>query len=146
MSTQAKGTTLPWKLATWVMKGRRRLALLAAMTVLVVAMYALVNHTLGFPLDDAWIHQDFARTLAQHGIFAYAPDRSGAGSTSPLWVLLLTPAQALPGGAPLWLVVAWADALGGLSLLGLAWAAGALVDLWLADANERLRTLGALVA
>ncbi len=146
MSTQAKGTTLPWKLATWVMKGRRRLALLAAMTVLVVAMYALVNHTLGFPLDDAWIHQDFARTLAQHGVFAYAPDRSGAGSTSPLWVLLLTPAQLLPGGASLWVVVAWADALGTLALFGLAWAAGALVELWLWDGAERWRALSALLA
>jgi hypothetical protein len=119
--------------------------LLALVTALVVAIYAFVNHTLGFPLDDAWIHQDFARTLAQHGVFAYAPGRSGAGSTSPLWVLLLTPPQLLPGGAPLWLVVVWADTLGALGLFGLAWATSSLVELWLADADGRLRALGASV-
>lgn len=120
--------------------------LLGLSTVLVVAVYVLVNHTLGFPLDDAWIHQDFARTLAQHGVFAYAPDRSGAGSTSPLWVLLLTPIYVLPGGAPLWAVIAWADALGVLALWGLAWATSALVEHWLADVGEHVRALGALAA
>ena len=126
------------------MGARRRLLFLGLATALVVAVYLLVNHTLGFPLDDEWIHQDFARTLAQHGVFAYAPDRSGAGSTSPLWVILLAPPQALPGGAPLWLVIAWADALGALALFGLAWASSALAELWLADMDERLRAFGAL--
>ncbi len=135
-----------WKQTTWLQDRRRRLALLGLVTALVVAVYALVNHALGFPLDDAWIHQDFARTLAQHGVFAYAPGHSGAGSTSPLWVLLLTPPQLLPGGAPLWLVIVWADALGALALFGLAWATGSLAECWLADVDERLRALGALVA
>ncbi len=128
----------------WLFDGRRRLVLLGIVTTLVVTTYALVNHVLGFPLDDAWIHQDFARTLAQHGVFAYAPDKSGAGSTSPLWVLLLTPPQLLPGGAPLWLVIVWVDALGTLALFGLAWASSALVERWLADTDKRLRSLGAL--
>jgi len=128
------------------MNRRRRVWLLALVTALAVAIYALVNHALGFPLDDAWIHQDFARTLAQRGVFAYASGQSGAGSTSPLWVLLLTPPHLLPGGAPLWLVIVWADALGALALLGLAWVTGSLVEHWLADAAEQLRALGALAA
>jgi hypothetical protein len=134
------------KRAEWLIDRHWRLPLLGLATALVVIVYVFINHSLGFPLDDAWIHQDFARTLAQQGVFAYAPDRSGAGSTSPLWVLFLTPAQALPDGAPLWIVIAWADALGTLALFGLAWTTSGLVDLWLADAGERLRNLGALVA
>jgi hypothetical protein len=143
---QEEATTLPWRQVIWLASGRRRLVLLAGVTALVVAIYALVNHTLGFPLDDAWIHQDFARTLAQQGRFAFAPYRSGAGSTSPLWVFLLAPAQLLPGGPPLWLVVVWADALGTLALFGLAWATSALTECWLAGTDERWRALGALMA
>ena len=133
-----------WGQASWLLERRRRPLLLGVVTALVVVIYSLVNHTLGFPLDDAWIHQDFARTLAQYGVFAFAPGRSGAGSTSPLWVLLLAPPHLLPGGAPLWLVIAWANALGTVALFGLAWATSALAELWLADIDERLRALGAL--
>jgi hypothetical protein len=43
----------------------------------------------GFPLDDAWIHQTYARTLIQEGEWAFIPGQSSAGSTSPLWTILL---------------------------------------------------------
>lgn len=44
----------------------------------------------GFPLDDPWIHLTYARNLALHGSFAYSPgEPSSAGSTSPLYTLLL---------------------------------------------------------
>ncbi len=124
---------------------RQRWLLFAGITALVVAVYLLVNRSPGFPLDDAWIHQDFARTLAQNGRFAFATDRSGAGSTSPLWVLLLAPAQ-LVHNAPLWWVLLWADALGTLALFGLAWATSQLAALWLQDVDARWQHFGALVA
>lgn len=124
---------------------RQRLLLFAGITALVVAVYLLVNRSPGFPLDDAWIHQGFARTLAQNGRFAFAPDRSGAGSTSPLWVLLLAPAQ-LVHNAPLWWVLLWADTLGALALFGLAWATSQLAALWLQDVDTRWQHFGALVA
>ncbi len=142
---QVSVSRLPWGWMERFSSQRSRLGLLALLTALVLSIYALVNHALGFPLDDAWIHQDFARTLAQSGRFAYAPDRSGAGSTSPLWVLLLAPAQLIPS-APLWLVVLWADALGALALFGLAWATGALVERWLEDMDDRLRGAASLLA
>ena len=44
---------------------------------------------LGFPLDDAWIHQTYARNLARWGQFAYARGQASAGSTSPLWTIVL---------------------------------------------------------
>lgn len=44
---------------------------------------------LGFPLDDAWIHQTYARNLVQTGAWAFVPGQPSAGSTSPLWTLAL---------------------------------------------------------
>ncbi|HEU5200026.1 MAG TPA: hypothetical protein VFU32_10325 [Ktedonobacterales bacterium] len=142
---QISAQSLRWGWLERFSSQRSRLAVLALLTALVLSIYALVNHALGFPLDDAWIHQDFARTLAQSGRFAYAPDRSGAGSTSPLWVLLLAPAQLIPS-APLWLVVLWANTLGALALFGLAWATGALVERWLAEMDSRVRAAASLLA
>lgn len=45
--------------------------------------------TLGFPLDDSWIHMVFARSIARGDFFAYNPHHPVAGSTSPLWTILL---------------------------------------------------------
>ena len=42
-----------------------------------------------FPLDDAWIHLVYARSLAENGGFAYNDGVPEAGMTSPLWVVLL---------------------------------------------------------
>ena len=38
----------------------------------------------GFPLDDAWIHQVYARHLGQLGEWAFLPGQPSAGSTSPV--------------------------------------------------------------
>jgi hypothetical protein len=51
----------------------------------------------GFPLDDAWIHLHFARNLAEGAGFAYNPGVSVAGSTAPLWTLLLAAVSAALG-------------------------------------------------
>jgi hypothetical protein len=84
----------------------------------------------GFPEDDAWIHQDFARTLALTGHFAYQPGGTGAGSTSPLWVLLLAPVHLVTRGqAPLWVVVGWAALLGGAALASAGVLSGRLAAL-----------------
>jgi arabinofuranosyltransferase len=45
--------------------------------------------TAGFPLDDSWIHLHFARNLAAGAGFSYNPGTPVAGSTAPLWTLLL---------------------------------------------------------
>lgn len=70
----------------------------------------------GFPLDDSWIHLHFARNLAEGAGFAYNPGTPVAGSTAPLWTLLLGAASALLGPS-LWTAKA----------LGIAGAAGAAV-------------------
>ncbi len=75
----------------------------------------------GFPLDDAWIHQTYARNLALHGEFAFVLGHPSAGSTSPLWTLLLVPGY--------WLHLApfaWTWLLGWVSLVAVSLAAAAL--------------------
>jgi hypothetical protein len=43
----------------------------------------------GFPLDDAWIHAVYGRSIARHFAFEYNPGVAASGETSPLWALLL---------------------------------------------------------
>jgi hypothetical protein len=56
-----------------------------------------VSHATGFPLDDAWIHVRFAQNLARNGSFAFNPGEPTAGSTSPLWVVMLAGASFFSG-------------------------------------------------
>lgn len=52
----------------------------------------LVPHYLygrGFPLDDAWIHMVYGRSLAHQYKLAYNPGIPTVGETSPLWALVL---------------------------------------------------------
>src|SRR5262249_56043145 len=53
----------------------------------------------GFPLDDSWIHLHFARNLAEGRGFAYNPGVPVAGSTAPLWTLLLAAVARVAGAA-----------------------------------------------
>lgn len=61
----------------------------AAMLALGYLLSSSRQYRVGFPLDDAWIHQTFARNLAEHGDWDYNPGEPSAGSTSPFWTLLL---------------------------------------------------------
>lgn len=64
----------------------------------------------GFPLDDAWIHLVYARSVATHGVPSYVDGALEAGFTSPLWMLLLAVVELLGrAGAP---VVALTKGLG----------------------------------
>lgn len=63
---------------------------------------SLLSGDLGFPLDDSWIHLQFARNLAQgHGL-SYNPGELVTGSTAPLWTALLSLLFYLPGSVVLW--------------------------------------------
>lgn len=70
----------------------------------------------GYPLDDAWIHQTYARNLAQYGEWSFLPGKPSGGSTAPLWSLLIAPIYLLTPNAFLWTMV-----LGGCSILGVGW-------------------------
>jgi hypothetical protein len=82
--------------------------------------------SLGFPLDDAWIHQTYARNLVRYGQFAYVPGQPSAGSTAPLWTLLLSVGYFLQLDFKL-----WAYCLGLVLQTLTAWAAYRLASrLW----------------
>ena len=49
----------------------------------------------GFPLDDAWIHQVYARSLADEGKLAYNPGAAETGQSSLLWGVLLAPVHRI---------------------------------------------------
>jgi len=54
----------------------------------------------GVPLDDAWIHFQFARNLARGDGFAFNPGQPTAGSTAPLWTVLLAGLYGVGGRFP----------------------------------------------
>ena len=57
----------------------------------------------GFPLDDSWIHVQIARHVAAGQGWTYNPGEPTAATTSPLWVMLITPLFWLPGEPTLWI-------------------------------------------
>jgi hypothetical protein len=72
---------------------KRRAGLLLLLALLSVGAYLLLagwRGVVGFPLDDAWIHQVYARNLATRDEFAFFAGQPSAGSTSPLWTALLS--------------------------------------------------------
>jgi arabinofuranosyltransferase len=94
------------------------LPLLAA-AALPLALFLIVERaiagTSGFPLDDSWIHLHFARNIAEGLGFAYNPGRPMAGSTAPLWTLVLATGAFVAGPS-----VALAKVLGVGCALGAA--------------------------
>jgi len=59
-------------------------------------------YRLGFPLDDAWIHQTYARNLVINGEWAFQLGIPSAGSTSPLWSGILGLGYLLGLGPYVW--------------------------------------------
>ena len=66
----------------------------------------------GFPLDDSWIYQSAARTLATSGEWALVPGHPGAAVTSPLYASLLAIGYKLGVNHLLWTHLLGALALG----------------------------------
>ncbi|MCB8920588.1 MAG: hypothetical protein H6662_03300 [Ardenticatenaceae bacterium] len=101
---------------------RAGLVLLAGVTaVLLFIGLSVAGGGAGFPLDDGWIHQTYARSLAETGRWEYAPGQVSAGSTSPLWTLLLVLGYLLH--LP---YLAWAFVLGAACLFWLTAVGAAL--------------------
>lgn len=71
-----------------------------------------------FPLDDAWIHLDYARGLLRDGLPTYNPADPEAGFSSPLWMLcaagVLLTAQ-VTGLSVVLLLKGAASAIGGVT-------------------------------
>jgi len=75
---------------------------------LAVGIYIVVSYQtfrLGFPLDDAWIHQTYARNFFFYGQWSFILGQSSAGSTAPLWTLLLVPGYLIQGAYYWWTIL-----------------------------------------
>lgn len=99
------------------------LALLVLLEILSVALYLGKAGQFGFPLDDAWIHQTYARNLGLRGMMAFTPGQPSTGSTSFGWTLLLA--------AGYWLRIPffwWTYFLGGAFAVATAFLAALLTQ------------------
>ena len=70
------------------------LLLITVAALLVLGLYLqteleITGGVLGVPLDDAWIHFQFARNISQGYGFSFNRGEPTPGSTSPMWTLLL---------------------------------------------------------
>ena len=112
-------------------------ALVVAAALLPLVLFAarerLIAGAAGLPLDDSWIHLQFARNLAEGAGFSFNPGHPVAGSTAPLWTLLLG-AGALVFSASLWT----AKALGIVVTLGAGLLTRRAVLAWGAPADAAL--------
>jgi hypothetical protein len=91
------------------------IAAAAAMQLIFLAAAWRDGH-FGFPLDDAWIYQTYARNLVRDGQWAFVPGRPSTGSTSILWALLVVPGQVLPLDPRIWTQLIGFGSLAGLAL------------------------------
>ena len=116
-------------LNNWWQTPRIRTLVFILISLIVVFLYLGISasfDTVGFPLDDAWIHQTYARNFARNGRWEFIPGVVSGGSTSPLWTLLLALGYMLR--MP---YLGWAYSLGFISLLMVGFSAFAISQkLW----------------
>jgi hypothetical protein len=108
ISTHQDSKLMGWR--TWLI-----LVLAAIVSSCSYLAYSAISYRIGFPLDDSWIHQTFARNLALRAEWSFIPGQPSGGSTAPLWSALLA--------IGFWLNISpyiWTYFLGGLLLFGLA--------------------------
>ncbi|KXK55920.1 MAG: hypothetical protein UZ05_CHB002000379 [Chlorobi bacterium OLB5] len=55
-----------------------------------ITEYRIAGGTFGAPLDDVWIHFRFAENFAHGYLYQYNPGEPTPGTTSPLWVIILS--------------------------------------------------------
>ncbi len=94
-----------------------RYFIIVFVVLLASSLYLLISkmtNDTGYPLDDAWIHQTYARNLAKNGEWAFLHGQVSGGSTSPLWTILLIPGHWL--GIP----QVWTYLLGIICLIAVA--------------------------
>jgi len=124
-------------LKSMIVKENLILVIIACLALTGFLLASAFTRVIGFPLDDAWIHQTYARNLAQLGQWAFLPGKVSAGSTSPLWSMLIAVGylfRSIPYG--------WTFFLGGVSLLGIGLAGQATLRRQFPDLNPGLPWLG----
>ncbi|MBL8147991.1 MAG: hypothetical protein JNL34_16550, partial [Anaerolineae bacterium] len=92
--------------------------LVVVVALLLTAFYVWAGGG-GFALDDAWIHQTYARNLGLYGEWAFVRGVPSAASTSPLYTILLAAGYVLGVPFTLWTHGLGATALAGIGLLAI---------------------------
>jgi arabinofuranosyltransferase len=87
----------------------------------VYLMYCASYFRIGFPLDDAWIHQTYARNLIESGRWIYTENTGSGGSTAPLWTLMLSVGYLLNLPPKLWTYILGGAALIFTAAAGIRW-------------------------
>lgn len=63
---------------------------IAVQIAYLISEYDLTGGKFGVPLDDVWIHFRFAENFAHGFFYQYNPGEPTPGTTSPLWVIILS--------------------------------------------------------
>ncbi len=95
------------------------LGLLAALSMAGYLWTSRAYYRTGFPLDDAWIHQTYARNLATSGEWAFLPGVPSGGSTGPLWGAMLALGHLVGLGPYVWTFLLGWLALWSLGVVGM---------------------------
>lgn len=95
------------------------LGILSAVSVGGYLLFSQVFYGTGFPLDDSWIHQTYARNLASAGEWSFFLGQPSAGSTAPLWAALLSIGYVLDLGPFIWTFFLGWGILWGLTVSGM---------------------------
>lgn len=92
-----------------------RIILFLTAACLVVAVYVFMSEQvdeIGYPTDDSWIHQVYARNLAEEGEWSFVLGEPSVGSTAPFYMVLLAVGRFIGISHFLWVFV-----LGAMSLI-----------------------------
>ncbi len=110
----------------------------AVFSVCIYLLWSFNTFRVGFPLDDAWIHQTYARNLVLYKAWVFTPGVISAGSTAPLWTMILALGYAIDVDH-----LFWAFTLGWILLCMLGFV-GQICFTQLTNIRGGLATLSAL--
>ncbi len=91
---------------------------IAAFSSLVYLFTSSAGNRVGFPLDDAWIHQTYARNFALGEGWSFRSGELSGGATAPLWTFLMSIGYLLKLSPLLWAFGVGIGFLAGIGVLG----------------------------
>ncbi|MFC1997034.1 hypothetical protein ACFLXI_05435 [Chloroflexota bacterium] len=102
-------------------KTLRNLLIIIITAIVSTSVYLICSnfyYQIGYPLDDAWIYQTYARNLSQLGEWSFTPGLESGGSTGPLWVLFITVGYILQLDHHFWTYFLGTTILLGVGIIG----------------------------
>jgi len=100
----------------------RSLIFVAIAAIFSTASYWVASYLFfrtGYPLDDAWIYQTYARNLNQFREWSFIPGTASGGSTGPLWVLFIVAGYFFRIDHQIWAYILGSVTLFGIGFVGI---------------------------